>query len=119
MLCQKEVVSQVIKQHKSNYPRPIEFHSNDEFEIGNEDLEYPGWIWIKTVDGNEGWAPVGFIIISRETNIGVARTNYCARELNVEVGDKIHIKNTLCGWHYASNSSGDSGWVPEECVQFT
>ncbi len=111
--------SQVIKDHKSNYPKPIEFESKEKIEIGFEDLEYPGWIRVKTQDGNEGWAPIEYIEIVNDTNQGIAKFSYNARELDVGVGEILQIKDTLCGWYYATNSSGDSGWVPAECVYFT
>ena len=50
---EKVMSSYVIKKHKSSYPNPIEFRLNDQLEIGAEDIEYPGWIWVKTPDGNE------------------------------------------------------------------
>jgi hypothetical protein len=108
---------QVIKEHKSNYPNPVEFKANDILEIGREDEEYPGWIRVKSPDGNEGWAPMGHIEILNDSIQGIAKANYCARELDVKVGEKLQIENTLCGWHYATNSRSESGWVPQECVR--
>lgn len=109
--------SQVIKKHKSSYPNPIEFRSRDQLEIGAEDLEYPGWIWVKTPDGNEGWAPKKYLDYVDGLNKGIARLDYCARELDVIFGERLQIETTLCGWHYAINAQGESGRVPRECVE--
>ena len=110
--------SYVIKAHKSNYPKPIEFNSKDWLKVGAEDTEYPGWIWVETRDGNEGWAPVEYVELLGEPNRGIARTSYCAQELEVEVGEELQIKNTLCGWYFVTNLRGEIGWVPQDCIQF-
>jgi hypothetical protein len=110
--------SYVIKAHKSNYPNPVEFKSKDMLDVGAEDMEYPGWIWVITRDGNEGWAPIEYVIPVDGSKQGVAISNYCARELDVEIGEKLQIYNTVCGWHYATNSRGENGWVPQECLRF-
>jgi SH3-like domain-containing protein len=109
--------SHVIKKHKSSYPNPIEFRLNDQLEIGAGDIEYPGWFWVRTPDGNEGWAPKKSIEFVGGPKRGVARSDYCARELDVTVEERLQIKNTFCGWHYVINAQGESGWVPQECVQ--
>ena len=111
------MISHVIKEHTSSYTNPIEFSVDDLLEIGTEDQEYPGWIWVKVPDGNEGWAPKEYIELLDHSKQGVAKSNYCARELDVKIGERLQIKNTLCGWYYAINAQGVNGWVPQECVQ--
>ena len=108
--------SQVIRAHRSNYPDPVKFSKNETIEIGVEDREYPGWIWVKTKDGNEGWAPVSYVKILDHNNTGTTISSYCTHELNVEIGDKLQITSTLNGWHYATKPNGDRGWVPADCV---
>ena len=110
---------QVIKKHKSNYPDPVEFKINDILELGREDKEYPGWIWVKSPHGIEGWAPMDYIEVLDSSYQGIAKSNYCARELDVKIGEKLWIENTLCGWHYVTNTRSESGWVPQECVRTT
>lgn len=108
----------VIKDHKSNYPNPVAFKSGDRVEVGVEDNEYPGWIWVVTADGNEGWAPVEYLELLDRTNQGIAKQDYCARELDVKTGDRLQVEHRLCGWYYAVNSRSDRGWVPQDCVRF-
>jgi len=106
-----------IKEHKSNYPNPLEFRLHDQLEVGSEDVEHPGWIWVWTPDGNEGWAPKEYIEFIEGFKRGTAKSDYCARELDVKVGDRLQIENTLCGWHYVTNAQRENGWVPQDCVQ--
>ena len=106
----------VIKKHHSIYPNPIEFEVSELLEIGLEDDEYPGWIWVKLQNGNEGWAPKEYIGMLDKSKKGIAKSNYSARELDIEIGDKLHIRKSLCGWHYVTNEHGENGWVPQECV---
>ncbi|MCP4981874.1 MAG: ligand-binding protein SH3 [Gammaproteobacteria bacterium] len=112
------MIAVVIKEHISNYPRPIKFKSAEHFEVGIEDPEYPGWIWVITREGNEGWAPLEYIEILPGTRGGIAKYDYCARELDVELGERLQIDDRHCGWLKASNSRGKSGWIPQACVEF-
>ena len=118
-LCGLIMNCRAIKKHRSTYPNPIEFEVNDLLETGSEDDEYPGWVWVRLGDGNEGWAPKEYIEILDDSKTGIAKSKYCARELDIEVGDYLQIENSLCGWHYVINVDGETGWVPQECIQFT
>jgi len=107
----------VVKAHKSSYPNPVEFNAGDRLAVGLLDTEYPGWVRVTTADRNEGWAPVEYVELLEEAGRGSASADYCARELEVNPGEKLRIESTLCGWHYATNAQGQSGWVPGECVE--
>lgn len=54
-------IFQVKTAHCSNYPNPIAFQPDELLVVGQEDSEYPGWIWVKTSVGNFGWAPKVYI----------------------------------------------------------
>ena len=110
--------SYVIKEHRSKYPDPVEFNFEDRLDIGTEDTEYPGWIWVRTQDKNEGWAPIEYIELVEGARQGVANSSYCARELDVEIGEKLRVHRTVCSWHYVTNSREEKGWVPQACVRF-
>lgn len=114
-----KVNCQVVKEHCSNYPNPLDFKENDILEIGREDDEYPGWIWVKSSSGIEGWAPLDYIEIFEDSVQGRATCDYCARELELRIGEQIQIEFTLNGWHYATNTKSESGWVPQDCVRCT
>ncbi len=106
----------VIERHHSTYPDPIEFEEGDLLEVGLEDDEYPGWIWVKLQCGNQGWAPGVYIEMTDKLTMGTAKSNYSARELNVEIGDHLLVGKSLCEWSYVTNEHGETGWVPQKCL---
>ncbi|WP_461534934.1 SH3 domain-containing protein [Spongorhabdus nitratireducens] len=105
----------VITAHRSNYPNPVTFNEGESFEVGRRDDEYPGWIWVITSDGNQGWAPIQYLKTSKGR--AFALKDYNARELNVNTGDKLHLHHTLNGWVWASDKENSSGWIPLECLE--
>jgi hypothetical protein len=104
-------------RHRTSYPDPIAFKANDLLQIGAEDAEYPGWIRVTLNDGNEGWAPADFVRVLDGPARGMATADYCARELDVDVGDELQILGTYGGWHHVVNVAGEEGWVPQACVR--
>jgi len=107
-----------IKPHTSNYPNPISFESGEKLELGARDTEYLGWIWVKTTNGNEGWAPEQFIAI-RNSLKGVACQSYSASELDTVQNEPLTFLKKLNGWLWVKNSSGQCGWVPMELTSYT
>ena len=105
---------EVITPHRSNYPNPISFKIGDVLVLGKEDDEYPGWIRVKTRDGNEGWAPKQYIDSSVQP--AVANENYSARELDTEPGDILELIYRLNDWVWVRNAAGSLGWIPEESI---
>lgn len=84
--------------------------------LGRRDDQYPGWIWVKTPSGNEGWAPESLIrIVTPES--GEVTTAYTARELNTQVGERLTCMSELRGWLWVENVRGESGWIPKETVE--
>lgn len=48
---------------------------------------------------------------------GIAIPSYCARELDVETGEKLRIHRTVSGWHFATKSGGKvAGFHGSACV---
>jgi len=72
----------VISRHESQYPNPIEFRSGEYVVIGRQNNEFPGWAWVKTRDGNQGWAPSEYLDSNNDRQTAIANHNYSARELN-------------------------------------
>ena len=107
----------VRKAHKSNYPNPIFFNKGDLLNLGHLDTEFAGWIRTTTKDGNEGWAPVEYIEIGECRTKGVAKCNYNAFELDVEVGESLTVLAELNEWVLAVNAQGNEGWVPLKNVR--
>ncbi len=106
----------IVKGHVSTYPNPVTFEAGDVLQVGAQDEEYPGWIWVVTGDGNQGWAPLTLLALAQGGATAKAKADYCAHELDVVIGESVMIGRTLCGWHFATKASGESGWVPQACV---
>ena len=105
----------VVTSHKSDYPDPIQFSKSDMLVLGKRDAEYPGWIWVTTLDNNEGWAPES-LIERTSSNSGTALAEYTARELDTNIGDLVMCTSELHGWLWIEKDNGESGWVPKETV---
>ncbi len=101
-----------VTPHTSAYPDPIRFQPGDPLVLGERDGEYPGWIRVRTADGNAGWAPEQLIEIQSQTR-GVALASYTARELDTEAGEVLVCHRELNGWLWVENSRGATGWVPK------
>jgi len=52
--------ARIIREYMPEYPDPIEVAAGERVSVGNEDAEFPGWVWCRSSDGREGWVPAGF-----------------------------------------------------------
>ncbi len=103
--------------HNSNYPNPVSLQVGDRVRVGKTDTNFPGWIWVTTADGNQGWAPVQFLEINEVTQTAICTHDYCADELNTEIGEPLVLHCRLNGWGWVENEHKESGWVPMESIQ--
>lgn len=102
-----------IQAHRSNYPNPISFAAGDRLVVDQRESEYPGWTWVRTADGNAGWAPVSYFeIVSKDQ--ARATQDYTARELDTDIGDALVVMRELNGWYWLCNGRGEEGWAPVE-----
>jgi len=106
----------VVSRHRSGYPDPVRLRPGDPVTLGRRDQEYPGWIWVTDPSGRQGWAPESLLRIGAAER-GTATTEYTARELNVEAGDRVTGETELAGWLWVRNEQGNAGWVPREKVK--
>lgn len=106
----------VTTSHRSKYPEPIGFAQGELVSITDRrDTEFPGWLWVKTADENEGWAPEEYLEIQTSVT-AVAIKDYSAKELDTEEGEMIEPLHGLAGWIWSRNQSGDEGWVPAKTL---
>ena len=49
----------------------------------------------------------------------VLQRDYTATEPNVEEGETVTVLLMESGWGWATKESGQSGWVPLECLDVT
>ncbi|MGI9281341.1 MAG: SH3 domain-containing protein [Endozoicomonas sp.] len=101
----------VIESYQACYPDPVIFNEGDSLKLGKSDDEFPGWIWVTTTSGKEGWAPLPLIRRLSQKQ-GTAIEDYTARELNIETGDELKIIRELNAWAWVENKEKQTGWVP-------
>lgn len=106
----------VTEAHSSEYPNPISFGAGETVHVGEEDTEFPGWIWVRTADGNEGWAPIVYLRLSPEEGTAETCASYSARELATTVGDEVDVLDELSEWSRVRSASGEEGWVPSRTL---
>lgn len=107
----------VISAHKSNYPNPIHFQSGDLVDVGIKDGDFPGWIWVTTLDGNQGWAPIQYLRMEANDKSAVATQSYSAQELDTKIGKVLRLHGELNGWGWVENEDHAFGWVPMDSIQ--
>ncbi|MFK8332824.1 SH3 domain-containing protein [Pseudomonas sp. BJa5] len=105
----------VVGQHRSEYPQPITFARGAELVIGERydgEEGWDNWFFCTTPGQQGGWVP-GQIIERLEGDRGRALEAYCARELDVESGDRLEGDRQLNGWVWCCNTNtAEEGWVP-------
>ncbi|SPO65330.1 conserved protein of unknown function [Pseudomonas sp. JV241A] len=103
----------VIEAHRSEYPAPITFAKGAPLNIGERydgEEGWDNWYLCSTTGQQDGWVP-GQVIERLGDDQGIALEDYCARELDVEVGDCLVGGRQLNGWVWCRKGSA-SGWVP-------
>jgi hypothetical protein len=103
--------------YKSKYPNPIHFQVGDSVEIGIQDEEFPGWIWVITADGNQGWAPIQYLQIDTFGKNAIAFQEYSAKELNTRTGELLVLFYEFNGWGWVENEHKETGWVPLSSIK--
>ncbi len=109
----------VTQAYQNSNPDPIVLKSGDEVSVGERsqaDGPWPNWVYcVSDRTQKAGWTPIQILQISGE--IGIATTDYTAKEMTVEVGDLVLGDNELNGWLWCvRESDGQTGWVPQECL---
>lgn len=107
----------VISSHESNYPNPIKFKVGDVVEVGKSDDEFPGWVWVTTSDGNQGWAPNQYLKMKVSGRNAIAIQPYSAQELNTTLEEVLKLHLELNGWSWVENGENRFGWVPLDSIQ--
>lgn len=90
----------VTTPHRSEYPRPISFEAGAVLTVGERSEGSEGWIdwYLCSLPGQEdGWVPLQLLRFVNATT-AIAQEAYTARELDVDVGDRLETSRTLNGW---------------------
>jgi hypothetical protein len=97
------------------YDDPLVMKAGDTLWVQREDEEGPGWWWCVHPDGRSGWVYDTFF--RREETRGIALRDYSALELTVEEGEDLTLGEFAGSWYWATNTRGESGWVPATNVE--
>jgi hypothetical protein len=111
-----EEVYQVIKQHICNYPNPIKLNKGQSVIVGEKYCGPEGWnkwVYCHTLDNTlEGWVPEQ--IIDNKAEKGQILEDYIAKELDIELNEKVVIQKELNGWAWVKRlETSEEGWVPK------
>lgn len=110
---------EVIQRHRSEYPAPITFAKGAPLFVGERYEGAQGWedwYFCSTPGQRQGWVPAQVFSMTAP-GAGVAMEDYTARELDVEVGERLEGGRELGGWLWCVRAGGEAGWVPLECLQ--
>lgn len=110
----------VIATHRSEYPDPITLSAGQPLHVGEKYEGPEGWDnwYFCTVFGQAGgWVPAQVIAFGADGS-GRATEAYCARELDVDPGERLHGTRALNGWVWCERlASTEAGWVPTSHLQ--
>jgi hypothetical protein len=104
----------VVEDYRAQYPDPIIMKTGDPLQLGEEDVDWVGWIWCTNAAGKGGWVPLDCISGSGET--GTALCDYSAAELTARAGECLMVLEERSGWVRATNERGETGWIPIENI---
>ncbi len=112
---------EVIQPHRSEYPEPITFAKGAALAVGERyegEAVWQDWYFCSTAGQKDGWVPAQVFRLTAP-GAGVATEDYTARELDVELGERLEGGRELGGWRWCSRAGGESGWVPLACLRET
>ncbi|MFZ0156308.1 SH3 domain-containing protein [Pseudomonas sp.] len=109
-----------LSSHRNEYPEPITLAKGDLLAIGERysgDEGWDNWYFCTTPGQLGGWVP-DQVLERLDEGHGRALEDYCARELEVDPGDRLEGGRQLNGWVWCCRTrDGVAGWVPLAVVQ--
>jgi hypothetical protein len=106
----------VVKSCESPYTEPLTLPKGERLRWEPRECESPGWIWCTTDGGESRWVPEN--LVEKEGEYCVLQRPYTATELSVEEGETVTVEFVESGWAWATNESGQSGWVALDHLAF-
>ena len=100
----------VIADHQSTYPDPLVISAGEMLTVGDNDSQWPGFVWCTNQSGKGGWVPKAYL--DRDNDTATARCDYSAVELTVTIGEQLALLKEEGGWAWCSTQDGRLGWVP-------
>lgn len=101
-----------VADYEVSYPRPIVCQRGDRVRVIRRDATWPGWLWVATADGNQGWAPESALAQDPDGLQATARRTYDGHELSLRKGERVEVAAEEGGWLWCRNAQGAEGWCP-------
>jgi hypothetical protein len=108
-------ICRVISAYQSAYPDPLVIKVGEELTVGEKESEWSGWVWCTNQNGKGGWVPKKYV--KHKGDIWVARFDYDATELSVDIGEELIMGYEESGWIWCANQQGQHGWVPADHLE--
>jgi hypothetical protein len=105
----------VIRTHNPESGGYLKAAVNDELDFERRETIYPGWIWCTDKNDVQAWVPEAFVSITGST-CRMLR-DYCSREIEVRVGDRVEVLETESGWAWVMDHNQERGWTPMDCLE--
>lgn len=90
---------------------PLVLAIGDKVRLGNPDADWPGWIWVTTLDGRGSYVPQDHLQ-KGDDGVTTVCTAFHARDLSVQRGDPVTSLREVKGWHWCRRDDGSEGWLP-------
>jgi hypothetical protein len=104
----------VVVPYDSPFTEPLMLAKGERLRWEAPECEWAGWIWCTTEAGESRWVPESWV--EKEGEYCVLQRPYTATELDVEEGEMVAVEFLESGWGWVTRESGQSGWVPLECL---
>jgi hypothetical protein len=108
-------ICRVIAAYQSAHPDPLVIRVGEKLTVGKKESEWSGWVWCAKQNGKGGWVPEKYVELKGD--ICVARLDYDATELSVDIGDELIMGYEESGWIWCTNQHGQYGWVPADHLE--
>jgi hypothetical protein len=110
--------AEVIKEHMSEYTSPFLVKAGTILVAEEKESEWDGWIWCQSTEGIYKWYPEGYLKkIAGTPNHYELTRDYNAKELPVQIGEKVTIQFEESSWAWVVKENGNEGWVPLENLE--
>ena len=103
----------VLKDYESPFPDPIVFQKGERVSLGTKFEEDPDWqnlFWCEGKNGKKAWVPEDYL--NSDGVNGIFNREYNAKELSVQVGEKLTVYEIVNGFGMSEKIDGTRGWVP-------
>jgi hypothetical protein len=110
--------ARVIKDHQSEYTDPFLVKAGTILIAEDKESEWEGWVWCRTPNSIYKWYPKCYLkeITEKPSQFELLR-DYDAKELPVQVGNKVIIQIEESSWAWVVKHDGEAGWIPLENLE--